>query len=70
MNEAVQKSKKRRRSNVVVSCNRREKLKAVSNAVWVCLKAMIEEKTKKKKRNELIKTILTIITATLLLRRF
>ena len=35
------KIKKRRRSNVVVSCNRENKFKAVSNTVWVCWKAMI-----------------------------
>ena len=35
-----------RRSNVVCKVdNREKKLKAVSNPVWVCWKAMIEEKT-------------------------
>ena len=37
-------------ANVVVNCNRREKLKAVSDTVWVCWK------------NEWIKIIFTIIT--------
>jgi hypothetical protein len=48
-NTCVQKSKNRR--NALSKCsfvkfvNRREKFKAVSHLVWVCWKAMIEEKT-------------------------
>ena len=47
---------------------KRIKFQEVST-VWVCLKAVIIEKTNKRE-NALIKVILTIITTTLLLRRF
>ena len=44
---------------------KRDKLKAVSNTVWICWKAMVKEKTIKKEWTYK-KTISTIITATLL----
>ena len=46
----VSKIKKRRRSNVVVSCNRENKFKAVSNPVWVCWKGILTDNTLKEEQ--------------------
>ena len=60
-------------SFIVEREKKKKKFKAVSNTVWVCLKAVIIEKDNKK-RNEHIEVTFhnnyNYITTTLLLRRF